>query len=454
MNGAGPILLLAAFGLSVWAIYFFWIRKELAKDRARSGVAEKPDWFCVVCGKTLPPHTNECCTPTSLVATKERGIFQQTRAYYNIQGKRLTESDMAALKQKEQEKHKQLQAEATAMRAAEAKRAAESIRQRQFEELTTLSVFSLERLLRKTKKQRRSSAFLGGATTEDDIFDLQDAELRRAAITILGDNQTNDAVTALRNLKADQEDPPRIYSPNRGMKCDELEMIRSILERRRDRNAVVIKCRKCKAELDVTPATAGTQVTCNNCQHRMLAPCDPTPTAWAKRLVDTKDWDGLLEPFSHTKLEETDLDPWYHDKQKQAELALVGAGKQAIPSIVELIIRNNGWCLGLAELCDVLVTIADPVAGPYLKVISANYSSLHAIGSIYDRVQRFTAKHGSASCDHSLLTRLTAAYQKAPKPIIDAATTKMNAEWKCAGCGELNADDLDICMNCREGRYS
>jgi hypothetical protein len=87
---------------------------------------------------------------------------------------------------------------------------------------------------------------------------------------------------------------------------------------------------------------------------------------------------------------------------------------QVITPIVELLIRNKGWCLGLADLCAVLVAIGDPSAGPFLQVIASNVGASLSAHSIYDRVKDMIAEHGAAPCDNDLLARLTAVYHKTP----------------------------------------
>jgi hypothetical protein len=265
------------------------------------------------------------------------------------------------------------------------------------------------------------------------VFEVQDQELRRLAINALAEIKTDDSTAALRNVMADQEDPPRIYSPNRSMKLDELERIRAILALRRDKDAIVIKCRNCKVELDVTPAIAGTYVICKNCHNRMLAPSDPTPAACAKRIVDVKDWTGLLEPLSHTKLEQGDLDPWYSEKCRASRDALQAVGEQVIVPIVELIIRKcvqKGYCMDLEDLCSALVGIGDPSAGPYLKIIAANENTLSAHGTTYDKVNAFVAQHGAASCDKDLLSRLASAYGKKQGPLSSDSSKGMSGDWQ------------------------
>ena len=394
----------------------------------------KMDRFCIVCEKVLGPHANGCCTPSSLVATRERGFFKKTREFYDLQGALLDDTGMAAVKKAERENHQRIQREAAARQAAEDKRKVEIERQRQLDELKQMSVCCLERLLRNTKKERRFSAFLGTAT-EDDVFELQDAERRRAAINILSDIPSEDAVTALRNVMADQEDPPRVYSPSRGMKIDELELIRSILQRRRDKNAVVIKCPKCKAELDITPQAAGTQVTCKNCRHTMLAPSDKTPDEWATRLTQAKDWTGLLEPLSHTEHEQDQFDPWFYQKQCVACEVLQVVGVPIISPIIELVIQKlhkKGYCSGLGNVYKVLLGIGDPSTGPLLKLIADNDSTLSATPTTHDKVKAFIAKNGSAPCDEDLLCRLSSAYgKKAGKSTSDSC--EKIGEWQMIG---------------------
>ena len=165
-----------------------------------------------------------CCTPSSLVATRERGLFKKTKECYDLQGLLLNDTAMATLKHDERQNHQRIQRETAARQAEEEKRKAEVERQRQIEEVKQMGVDQLERLLRKTKKESRFSAF-SGTVTEDDVFELQDPGRRREAINLLGEIQSEDAVTALRKVMADQEGL-RVYSPNLGMKTEEIGLIR------------------------------------------------------------------------------------------------------------------------------------------------------------------------------------------------------------------------------------
>jgi hypothetical protein len=371
----------------------------------------KMDRFCVVCEKILDPYTSGCCTPSSLVATQVRGFIFTTRVFYDLKGLPLDDAALWSMTKIEKEKHWQLKQEAKRKRLEDEKRKEEK---EQIEVLKLRDVSRLERLLRDKKKESRFSNFLGGYT-EDDIFVLQDPELRRKAINLLGDIQTEDAILALKKLMSDQE-ALRVYSPNADMKHDEIELIRLILGRGRNENIIIIKCPYCKTELDIIPQKKGTKVKCDNCQHEMLAPSDKTPNDWAKRMMDTKDWNGLLEPWSDVSAKQDFFDPWHHDKIQAAHVALKVAGEQVILPLVEFAIQDiqkKGELTCLQGLCTGLYTIMHPSTAPYLNIImKSEEKKLSVYSSLFSDVKKHVTQHESATCDSDLLRRLGEAYGK------------------------------------------
>jgi hypothetical protein len=56
--------------------------------------------YCVVCGKEFGPHLETHCTDNSLVVIARTG-FRRIAAYYSLDGKKLTDSDLTALKNTE-----------------------------------------------------------------------------------------------------------------------------------------------------------------------------------------------------------------------------------------------------------------------------------------------------------------------------------------------------------------